>query len=337
MKRWTIKDIAKKAGVSITTVSRVLNEKEEGMSSKTREKVQKVMEEVDFQPNQFARGLVTKQSKIFGLIIPNISNPYFPELCRGVEDEANEREYSLIICNSDDQSDKEKRYLRLLEEQQVDGIIFSAKDTLEPSDEEQLSRAKIPFVLVDRGKNENKHSSVFLDNDKGGYLAGKHLIELGHKKIACIIGPKSISLTNERLEGFKRALAESGVELLPSHIIEGNFQMEMAYQKSKDLLVTKEVTAIFAFNDVMAFGVYRMAHELGIHIPRDLSIVGFDDIPLVSALIPKLTTIRQDTYLMGREAVKLLIQKLENNEQKAVMFNPSLIVRESSASPNLLL
>ncbi|MGE8037126.1 LacI family DNA-binding transcriptional regulator [Lysinibacillus sp. NPDC093692] len=337
MRRWTIKDIAKQAGVSITTVSRVLNEKEEGMSPKTREKVLKVMEEVDFQPNQFARGLVTKRSKIFGLIIPNISNPYFPELCRGVEDEANEREYSLIICNSDDHSDKEKRYLRLLEEQQVDGIIFSAKDSLESLDEEQLSRAKIPFVLVDRGKNEKNHASVFLDNDKGGYLAGKHLTELGHRKIACIIGPKSISLTNERLEGFKRALAESGVELLPSHIIEGDFQMEMAYQKSKDLLLKKEVTAIFAFNDVMAFGVYRMAHELSIHIPRDLSIVGFDDIPLVSALIPMLTTIRQDTYLMGREAVKLLIQKLENNETQSIMFNPTLVVRESSTSPNLLL
>ncbi|WP_346766923.1 LacI family DNA-binding transcriptional regulator [Lysinibacillus sphaericus] len=337
VRRWTIKDIAKQAGVSITTVSRVLNEKEEGMSPKTREKVLKVMEEVDFQPNQFARGLVTKRSKIFGLIIPNISNPYFPELCRGVEDEANEREYSLIICNSDDQSDKEKRYLRLLEEQQVDGIIFSAKDSLESSDEEQLSRAKIPFVLVDRGKNEKNHSSVFLDNDKGGYLAGKHLTELGHRKIACIIGPKSISLTIDRLEGFKRALAESGVELLPSHIIEGDFQMEMAYQKSKDLILKKEVTAIFAFNDVMAFGVYRMAHELGIHIPRDLSIVGFDDIPLVSALIPMLTTIRQDTYLMGREAVKLLIQKLENNETQSIMFNPTLVVRESSTSPNLIL
>jgi len=139
-------------------------------------------------------------------------------------------------------------------------------------------------------------------------------------------------LTNERLEGFKRALAESGVELLPAHITEGNFQMEMAYQKSKDLLMKKEVKAIFAFNDVMAFGVYRMAHELGIHISTDLSIVGFDDIPLVSALIPMLTTIRQDTYPMGREAVKLLIQKLENNETQSIMFNPTLIVRESSAS-----
>ncbi|MBS4193603.1 LacI family DNA-binding transcriptional regulator [Lederbergia citri] len=335
MKRLTIKDIAEKAGVSITTVSRVLNQKEEGMSQKTREKVLKVMEEVDFQPNQFARGLVTKRSKTFGLIVPNISNPYFPELCRGVEDEANESEYSLIICNSDDQTDKEKRYLRLLEEQQVDGIIFSAKDYLDPSDEEQLSRAKIPFVLIDRGKEEKKHSGVFLDNDKGGYLAGKHLIELGHRNIACIIGPRSIALSNDRLEGFQRALRESGVELLPSHIIEGNFQMEMAYHKSKDLLMKKEVTAIFACNDMMACGVYRMAHELGIRIPTDLSIVGFDDIPLISALIPKLTTIRQDTYQMGREAVKLLIQKLDNIETTSVLFNPTLVVRESSTPPNV--
>ncbi|MCR2821033.1 LacI family DNA-binding transcriptional regulator [Lederbergia panacisoli] len=333
MKRWTIKDIAKKAGVSITTVSRVLNQKEEGMSSQTREKVLKVMEEVDFQPNQFARGLVTKRSKTFGLIVPNISNPYFPELCRGVEDEANEGEYSLIICNSDDQTDKEKRYLRLLEEQQVDGIIFSAKDHLDTSDEEQLNRAKIPFVLIDRGKEEKKHAGVFLDNDKGGYLAGKHLIELGHRNIACITGPKSIILSNERLEGFKRALNEAGVELLPSHIIEGDFQMEMAYHKSKEILLKKDVTAIFACNDMMACGVYQMAHELGIRIPIDLSIVGFDDIPLVSALIPKLTTIRQDTYEMGREAVKILFRKLANAETKSIIFNPKLVVRDSSTAP----
>ncbi|MBS4218071.1 LacI family DNA-binding transcriptional regulator [Bacillus sp. FJAT-49711] len=331
MKRWTIKDIAKKAGVSITTVSRVLNQKEEGMSTQTREKVLKVMKEVDFQPNQFARGLVTKRSKTFGLIVPNISNPYFPELCRGVEDEANEGEYSLIICNSDDQTDKEKRYLRLLEEQQVDGIIFSAKDHLDESDEEQLARAKIPFVLIDRGKEEKKHVGVFLDNDKGGYLAGKHLIELGHRSIACITGPKSITLANERLQGFKRALNEAGVDLLPSQIIEANFQMEMAYHKSKEILNKREVTAIFASNDMMACGVYQMAHELGIRIPIDLSIVGFDDIPLISALIPKLTTIQQNTYEMGREAVRVLFRKIENMETKSVIFSPNLVVRDSTA------
>jgi len=331
MKRWTIKDIAKKAGVSITTVSRVLNQKEEGMSPQTREKVLKVMKEVDFQPNQFARGLVTKRSKTFGLIVPNISNPYFPELCRGVEDEANEGEYSLIICNSDDQTDKEKRYLRLLEEQQVDGIIFSAKDHLDESDEEQLARAKIPFVLIDRGKEEKKHVGVFLDNEKGGYLAGKHLIELGHRSIACITGPKSITLANERLQGFKRAVNEAGVELLPSQIIEANFQMEMAYHKSKEILNKREVTAIFASNDMMACGVYQMAHELGLRIPIDLSIIGFDDIPLISALIPKLTTIQQDTYEMGREAVRVLFRKLENMETKSVIFSPKLVVRDSTA------
>lgn len=330
MVKLTIKDIAREAGVSITTVSRVLNNKEEGMSQKTREKVLRLMEEVNYQPNKLARGLVTKRSNMLGLIVPNISNPFFPELCRGAEDEANKRNYSLIICNSDDQSQKEENYLRLLQEQQVDGILLSSKNRLSKTSKNQLQSGKIPYVLFDRGEEATNQSGVFLDNKRGGYLAGKHLTDLGHIQIACMTGPTEIQNSQQRLSGFQRALMEVTVELPPSSILVGDFQMDTAYRIAKRFLQNNTVTAIFASNDLMACGIYQAAHELGIQIPDQLSIVGFDDISLVTALIPKLTTVRQDTYEMGRKAIELLINQIENKSSEGVVFEPTLIVREST-------
>ncbi|WP_342599397.1 LacI family DNA-binding transcriptional regulator [Psychrobacillus sp. FSL H8-0483] len=330
MGKLTIKDIAREAGVSITTVSRVLNKKEEGMSQETREKVLRVMEELNYQPNKLARGLVTKRSNMLGLIVPNISNPFFPELCRGAEDEANKRQYSLIICNSDDQTQKEENYLRLLKEQQVDGILLSSKDRLSKTSKNQLESGKIPYVLFDRGEQGNNYPGVFLDNEKGGYLAGKHLTDLGHTKIACMTGPQDIRNSQQRLLGFQQALMETSVKLPESFILDGDFQMDTAYRVAKDFLQNNNVTAIFACNDLMACGIYRAAHEIGIQIPEQLSIIGFDDIPLVTALIPKLTTIRQGTYEMGRKAIELLINKIENKSSEEVVFEPTLIVREST-------
>ncbi len=331
MAKLTIKDIAKKAGVSITTVSRVLNQKEEGMTEETREKVMRVIEEAQYQPNQFARGLVTKQSKLLGLIVPTIANPFFPELCRGAEDEANKRNYSLVICNSDDQSEKEERYLRVLKEQQVDGIILSSKDRLTPSSEELIKEGKIPCALLDRGIEGKKYTAVYLDNETGGYLAGKHLTDLGHRNIACISGPYSIKNSFERVRGFRLALEKVGLDYHKLLQTEGDFTIESGYEHAKNLLMTNNITAIFACNDLMAFGVYQAAHELNIKIPEELSVIGFDDIPIVSSLIPKLTTIRQDTYEMGRKAVELLINQIETGKTESVQFSPSLITRESTA------
>ncbi|MEC1178858.1 LacI family DNA-binding transcriptional regulator [Metasolibacillus meyeri] len=334
MDKVTIKDIAREAGVSITTVSRVLNNKEEGMSNETREKVLRVIEKVNYQPNQLARSLVTKRSKMLGLIVPNISNPFFPELCRGAEDEANDHNYSLIICNSDDQLHKEENYLRLLKEQQVDGILLSSKDQLSETNKMQLRESKIPFIIFDRGEEGNQHSGVFLDNEKGGYLAGQHLIALGHTQIACITGPKNIHNSQKRLSGFQLALKEAALGLPEEFILTGDFKMDTAYQLAKEFLKNNRVTAIFACNDLMACGVYQAAHELGIRIPEQLSIIGFDDIPLITALIPKLTTIRQNTYEMGRKAIELLIHQIEHESSERVVFEPTLIVRESTKQIN---
>ncbi|MFC4410635.1 LacI family DNA-binding transcriptional regulator [Chungangia koreensis] len=327
MAKWTIKDIAKKAGVSITTVSRVLNRKEEGMSAQTREKVLRVIEELEYQPNRLARGLVTKQSKLIGLIVPTISNPFFPELCRGAEDEANKYGYSLVICNSDASAEKEERYIKILKEQQVDGIILSSQSGLSSASLDRHSK-NLHYVLLDRMERE-KVPGVFLENEEGGYLAGQHLIQLGHKKMACITGPESIKNSRDRLKGFKRALKEVGLE--PTIIREGDFSLESGYSHAKEILENENVSAIFTCNDLMACGVYRAAHEMGVGIPQDISVIGFDDIPLISALIPKLTTIRQDTYMMGRKSAELLIQQIEHGKTDFTIFSPTLVVRESTA------
>lgn len=327
MTKWTIKDIAKRAGVSITTVSRVLNRKEEGMSEATREKVLRVIEELEYQPNRLARGLVTKQSKLLGLIVPTISNPFFPELCRGAEDAANERGYSLVICNSDTSAEKEEKYINILKEQQVDGLIISSRSGLSSTSLNLLLK-NTHYVQLDRTEQE-AISGVRLDNEQGGYLAGRHLIELGHSQIACITGPESIRNSRDRMKGFKRALEEAALE--PVMIREGDFSLESAYSHAKDILATTTVTAIFTCNDMMACGVYRAAYDNQIAIPHDLSVIGFDDVPLVSALLPPLTTIRQDMYGMGRKSAELLIQQIEQGANDFVIFSPELVVRESTA------
>ncbi len=330
MTKYTIKDIARETGYSISTVSRVLNNKEEGMSKETRKRILEVVKEMNYRPNQFARGLITKKSNMLGLIVPNISNPFFPELCRGAEDEAVQNGFSLIICNSDDQANKEERYIHLLKEQQVDGILLASMNKLTRGNERILTDSQIPYILVDRGVDVDSATGVFMDNFKGGYLAGKHLIELGHRKIACMTGPADITNANKRLKGFLQALNEHDISIPSHYILNGNYHMEDAYDLAKRFLAEHEVTAIFTGNDLMACGVYRAAFELNISIPNDLSVIGFDDIPFGEALNPKLSTIRQNTYQIGKDSVKLLIKKIRNEPVESLFYEPTLVVRNST-------
>jgi LacI family transcriptional regulator len=332
--RVTIKDIAKKAGVSITTVSRVVNDKLGGISQETRERVLKIVEEMNYQPNALARSLVTKQTLTLGLILPNISNPFFPEMVRGVEDIANQNGYSVIICNTDDVEDKEKNYIHLLKEKYVDGIIFSSNSRYSGEHYDILHKANIPFVLIDRGEEggEGPYHGVFIDNEKGGYLATQHLIDLGHKKIACMTGPIELGTAKRRLLGYQKALYEAKLPIKSNWIIQGNFRMKTAYLAAKTLLIDEEITAIFACNDLMACGIYQAAYELGRRIPDDLSVIGFDDIQLVEALTPKLTTIRQSSYTLGKTAAEIMIQDIKKvkSDKRIVKLDPRLVLRNST-------
>ncbi|WP_408011295.1 LacI family DNA-binding transcriptional regulator [Pseudalkalibacillus sp. A8] len=330
----TIKDIAKKANVSITTVSRVLNHKTEGIGQATRKKVLDIIEELDYRPNTIARSMITKQTNTIGLIIPDIRNPFFPELVRGVEDIANQSKYSVFLCNTDGDVDRESESLRLMKEKNVDGIVFTyAYASPSKQLEELAGNSKVPFVLLDRGLDDQKFSGVYIDNEKAGHMATKHLLELSHTKIGCITGPRDIPNSKDRLKGYLKAFAESGIPAGENLIIEGDYQMEGGYLAAKTLLGKENVTAIFAFNDLMAFGVYQAAADLGIRIPEDLSVVGFDNLKYNQLLKPKLTTIEQSAYKMGEIATEMLLKQLKegsNVENKTIYLEPSMIVREST-------
>ncbi|HBZ80884.1 MULTISPECIES: LacI family DNA-binding transcriptional regulator [Brevibacillus] len=328
----TIKDIAKRANVSTATVSRVINNKSEGISPQTREYIQSIIKELNYQPNALARGLITRKTSTIGLILPDITNPFFPDLVRGIEDAANKAGYSVFLGNSDDNAKKEKKYVQLMTEKKVDGIIFSSTAKYSKDLYDELIAADIPVVLIDRGESGDAYSGVYMKNEEGAYMATKHLLEQNHTRIGCISGPPSVQNSQDRVEGYKRALAEAGISVQESWIVSGGYRIDGGYEVAKKMLADGEVTAIFACNDLMAIGVYEAAQELGKSIPRDVSVVGFDDIRLISTLMPKLTTIRQPAYQMGKEAAKILIQSIKKKgiKQKVVYWEPELMIRQST-------
>ncbi|MEH7176860.1 LacI family DNA-binding transcriptional regulator [Neobacillus vireti] len=330
----TIKDIARKANVSITTVSRVINQKSEGIGESTRKKVLEIIEELEYRPNSIARSMITKQTKTIGLIIPDIRNPFFPELVRGVEDFANLHAYNVFLCNTDGDPKRELEYVSLLKEKNVDGIIFTyscAENILRL--EEIVIDQNISLVLLDRGVEDQKFSSVSIHNESAGYLATKHLLDISHTKIGCITGPAQFPNSKARLNGYKRALKEAAIPFNQDLILAADYQMDGGYLAAKTLLAEKDITAIFAFNDLMAFGVYQAAEEKGLTIPNDLSVVGFDNIKYNQLLHPKLTTIEQSVYEMGEISAKILLEQITQGgdvKNKTLYLEPTLILREST-------
>lgn len=329
----TIKDIARLANVSITTVSKVINNKDDSISEQTKNKILQIIKETNYQPNAIARSLVTKKTKTIGLIIPDITNPFFPEIARGAEDCANIYGYNIFLCNTDDNAEKENNYIAVLREKCVDGIIFTSSSIPKYEHIIDLIDSGIPVVMIDRSiepKLKNVYG-VFLDNYKGGYLATKYLIELGHRNIACITGPLYTKSAIERLNGYKKALSDFNIEINNSMIIEGDFKINSGMVAAEKIIENKDVTGIFACNDLMAYGVYKTLKKKGYRIPDDISIVGFDDIQLSQILEPQLTTIKQPSYDMGLTATRVLIKLIEGEKvrKKVVKFEPSLIERKS--------
>ncbi|MDQ0252947.1 LacI family transcriptional regulator [Evansella vedderi] len=330
----TIKDIANKANVSITTVSRVLNNKKGGIGDETRKRILKIIEELDYSPDSIARSMKTKKTKSIGLIIPDIRNPYFPELVRGVEEVANKCKYNVLLYNTDGNKNKELESLRLIKENKVDGIIFTSSNpgTFNENNKYFIEKDS-PIIFIDREPEIESYSGLFLNNEKAGYIATKHLIDLNHKNIGCITGPKQIQNSQQRLTGYKKALNDAGVDVNEDIILNGDYQMQGGYEAAKRLIENKAVTAIFALNDLMAFGVYKAAQEFDVQIPKELSVVGFDNLSFNELLTPKLTTIDQNVSNMGKVAAKLLLKKLGSGggmQNKSIYLDPKLIIREST-------
>jgi LacI family transcriptional regulator len=326
----TINDVAKKSGVSATTVSHTLNETR-FVSAGVRKKVLDAVRELGYQPNSLARSLRRKETQTFGLIVPDSINQYFAEIQCGVEHAAYEKGYSVILCNTEGNEEKENLYVKVLRNKQVDGLLFISAG-YQSQTLKSLIDEKVPLVLVDRDLPDLEVDTIMADNFNGGYVATSHLISLGHTRIACITGSEGILSSGRRIVGYQKALEEHGIPFDEQLICTGNFHAVGGKKAALHLLrMEKSPTAIFAFNDVMAVGAIQAAVESQRKIPADLAIVGFDDIELASFLQPPLTTIRQPKQEMGRLAVEMLINRINDRDLpiKKVVLPVSLIKRES--------
>jgi LacI family transcriptional regulator len=330
----TMRDVAEHAGVSVTTVSHVINDTRH-VSEELRTRVEEAMRELAYQPNALARSLRRNESCTIGMILPDGTNPYFAEIARSIEDKSFSEDYSVIICNSDGDLSKELNYINVLMEKRVDGIIFVAAG-MSAAHIRMLQEKRMPVVVVDRDSPGVMVDSVQIDNAAGGQLATDHLVELGHERIACIAGPSYVTPSGERVDGYRRALHEAGLSADADDVLLGNFNAESGYQAATQLLSRSDPpTAIFACNDLMAIGAISAARAMGFRMPRDISIVGFDDIQLAHYSNPPLTTVRQPKYEMGRLATNLLLERIQDPDMqpRARVLDTQLVVRASSSAP----
>lgn len=316
-----IKDVAKVANLSVATVSRYLNQN--GYVSKNSSKrIEQAIRELDYKPSSVARSLSKKQSNIIGLIVPDIKNPYFPELARAVEDMAWSYGYTVVLCNSDDQMEKELLYLERLSQTYVAGLIV-ATSLLDPS---VYLSINTPIVALDRIIDATV-PTVATDNQKGARLGGEYLLTNGARNLLCIGGPHGLKTADDRLTGFLEATDKHGLDPI---VITSSFDFKVAAKAIEQCLaINPQIDGIFASSDTLAIAALHIAHKLGKRVPEELQIVGFDGIALGEMVSPPLTTVGQDLYKMGTAAATMLIEQIEGKEIKQTVLNidPQLIVR----------
>lgn len=327
----TIKDVAALAGISYTTVSHVLN-KTRPVSEQVRLKVEAAIAELDYVPSAVARSLKARCTATIGLLVPNSVNPYFAELARGIEDGCERNGYCVILCNSDDNPQKQRSYLRVLLEKRIDGLIVASvgedRDLLE-----SLAGVRTPMVIVDRALEGVDADLVRIDHEQGGYLATRHLLDLGHRDLACIGGPADTGASQLRLAGFRRAMAEQGLGVPQDRVLHCDFSSPGGHDAAGRLLDGTRPTAIFAGNDMIGFGVLRAAAERNISVPGELSVIGFDDIELSRYVYPPLTTVGQSIRELGESAAQLLLSRIatpRSGDAEQRIVAPRIVMREST-------
>lgn len=326
----TIKTIAEKAGVSKATVSYVINNKS-GVGEETRQKVLKIIDELNYKPNSVARGLAGQSTEMIGLIIPDITDMFYADIIRGVELVANKLDYTINLCTTHGEQAKENKMLDYFSSGRVDGIILMVYN-IDHSLLTDLKNQKIPFVLIDYSQDQDQFCNIVIDNQWGGYKATNYLIGLKHKKISYIHGIKNNIDDQNRFLGFKKAMAENDLKINNNYLKYGAYTREGGYQAAKELLsLTDRPTAVFAANDQMAIGVINAIQEAGLSVPEDISVIGFDDIEASRLMSPGLTTIRQPTYEMGKIAAKKVFSELKKNKKcsQNIKLRSKLVIRES--------
>ena len=329
----TIKHVAARAGVSFTTVSHVLNGTRR-VSDSARERVERAVAEMGYSPSAVARALKMSETGIIGVLVPNITNPFFAELTRGIEDCCRRTDYAVFLCNSDDDPERQSRYLQTLLERRVDGLLLAAAAGDAAALASRLAAARVPTVVVDRHIAGLAADLVRVDHEAGGRLAVEHLLSLGHRAIACLSGPSGFAVSRARVAGWRSAMASAGIEPAPGWLLEGDFSAAAGHGLARQLLAQGGVTAIFASNDLLAIGALRAAAELGIAVPSALSVIGFDGIDLGGYSYPALTTVGHPIRAMGETAAGVLIERIAEGPAgcREVVLPPQLLMRESTGA-----
>jgi len=331
-----MKDIARLAGVSLGTVSHVLNDSA-SVRDPLRQRVLRAVQAVGYQPSQLARGLRRDKTNIIGMIIPDITNPFFPAVVRGAEDVAFSNGYRLILCNTDNDHSKELVHLNALRTFLPAGLIVIPSNFSDlAAQAESYCRAGTGVVCIDRLPRNWSGDSVTADNEKGAYNATRYLLQMGHIKLAAITGPLHLTNAKDRLDGFKRAIREARLPLAPEYVQEATFDKQGGYSKTLILLrLIPRPTAIFAGNDMIALGVLLAIREAGLRCPEDVSVMGFDDLDLAETTNPSLSSVSQSGYQLGTSAARLLLDRLQGDQgpAKHLILETSLKLRYSVAAP----
>jgi len=333
MERPTIRDVARAAGVSINTVSRALNGKPD-IRPKTRQLVLRTAQSLNYMPNKLARGLRSNKTGVIGVIVADIANPFFSAVVKGMGKAAKDLGYSMILQDTGENYENEEEAIHIMQSEHVDGVLITPVQTDNKSIY-MLEESGIPFVLVARYFTTVDTDYVVADDVQGGYLATKHLIERGHKEIAFINGPSYNSSAIERLQGYVKALDEHTIKIKEHLIADGALTMEDGYTYTKALLArsTSHPTALFTFSDFVALGAMKAVHEVGLRVPDDMAIVGYDDIDFAFCLESPLTTIRFPKRQIGQEVVSILKKKMDGEVSHSCLRMPvELVIRQSSLS-----
>jgi LacI family transcriptional regulator len=329
--RTTIKDVAAAAAVSVATVSRVLNGSQR-VDPEMADRVLQAVSRLGYRPSAVARSLRVQQTRVVGLIISDIRNPFFTDAVRGIEDSVGAEGYSLVLCNSDEDLAKEAGYLDLVVEERMAGAIVSPAST-DDTRLAALTARGVPVVVIDREAAREAVDSVLVDNVRGGELATAHLVEGGYQRIACITGPPRTSTGNDRLKGWRTALKAAGRVMPDTLVRHADFKEGGGHDAAAELLASAEPPdAFFVANNLMTVGVLAAVAEAGLSVPEDVGVVGFDDMSWARLLRPPLTTVAQPTYELGRVAAELLTGRISGRDDPPVriVLEPILQIRDSA-------
>lgn len=331
----TIQDVARRAGVSVGTVSNVITGAV-AVTGPLRERVEQAIKELNFHPNHAARSLKSRRTHALGMIISDITNPFFPLMVRGAEDAALKRGYLLNIFNTDDHIERERSIFDMLRAHRVDGVLVVVAPSCDPpSHLRDMIESGVPLVCLDRIPPDLLTDSVLVDNVAGAAMCIRHLIAMGHRAIGVISGSPRLQTAQDRLAGYRVALNEARVPFDPALIREGNFRLDSGYLLAKDLcLSSARPTALFAANGTMGMGAVKAVQEIGLRCPQDIAIAVFDDVPGADVFRPQLTVVSQPAYLMGYKGAELLVQRIngeiESKDPVSIVLQPQLHIREST-------